>query len=352
MRGYRLERGLCVHCTIVSYDLLIFRYWIIGDGKQGKEGGKGAGEGKRAKRVRARWGGRGWDVKYLHHPHSLVLLPVAVARKVALRSAWSPRAPSAVCSSHCSVHAQPGTREIQVCTAVQLRVRYLSSLSLSDYRVGKNREGVRVRERWEEGGKRRKSKRKAERTVTIIARAAAAGNRGIHPLLSLGLGRGRGDAKPEVAEHVSISDAGPQNAQWGEREREESRQQTQRRKEGRGVRAAHLRGREGATGGRKDGMRKAGTAAFTAMGGTGAGMAGVRGGGTRGGRGPGSQAEGGGRSPKPEVVHTLVTRPSRRRELGASRPSVVQKAGRTRSRERGAQRKGARAHLAMYAELG
>jgi hypothetical protein len=67
----------------------------------------------------------------------------------------------------------------------------------------------------------------------------------------------------------------------------QSGEQTRGIEEGRGVRAAHPRGREGAAGGRKDGVRKASTAPFNAstnMGGAGAGMAGVRGGGARGGR--------------------------------------------------------------------
>jgi hypothetical protein len=97
------------------------------------------------------------------------------------------------------------------------------------------------------------------------------------------------------------------------------------------MRAAHPRGREGAAEGRKDGMRKAGTAAFTAstdMGGTGAGMTGVRGGGARSGRG--RRAEGGGRSPTPDArsprwYHALVTRASGCEELGMSRRSVAPK---------------------------
>jgi hypothetical protein len=63
--------------------------------------------------------------------------------------------------------------------------------------------------------------------------------------------------------------------------------------------------REGAVGGRKDGRQNAGTGASTAStdtGGARAGKAGVRVGGARGGRGPGRRAEGGGRSPKPEML--------------------------------------------------
>ncbi|KAJ7800169.1 hypothetical protein B0H13DRAFT_1932723, partial [Mycena leptocephala] len=159
-------------------------------------------------------------------------------------------------------------------------------------------------------------------------------------------------------QNANISDARVQNVQWEERESGESgeqtqtqsEEQTQRRKEGRGVQAAHPRGCEGAARDRKDGVRKASTAAFTAstnMGGTGAGMAGVRGGGARSGRGGEQREEGKARHLTPEARDA-----SGCEKFGATRPSVVQKVGRTRRRERGAQRKGARALLAMYAELG
>ncbi|KAJ7849760.1 hypothetical protein B0H13DRAFT_2284982 [Mycena leptocephala] len=106
--------------------------------------------------------------------------------------------------------------------------------------------------------------------------------------------------------------------------------------------------REGAVGGRKDGRQNAGTGASTAStdtGGARAGKAGVRVGEARGGRGPGRRAEGGGRSPTPDArstrwYHALVTRASGCGELGASRTSVTPKMGRTRRKDRKAQRKG------------
>jgi hypothetical protein len=183
--------------------------------------------------------------KYLHHPHSLVLLPVAVTRKVALQSAWSPRAPSAVCSSHCSVDAQPGRRGIQVCTAVRARALVIISFIIG--LSGREKQGRGAREeRWEEGGKR-EGKGKGKRTLIIIARAAAAGNRGIHPLLSLGLGRGRENAKHKVAERISISDARPQNTQWGGRESGDSGEQTQTER-GANINAKNRRGEGSASG--------------------------------------------------------------------------------------------------------
>jgi hypothetical protein len=47
-----LERAYALHCTIVSYDLLIFQYRIIGEGKKGRERGRARvrRDGKRAGR--------------------------------------------------------------------------------------------------------------------------------------------------------------------------------------------------------------------------------------------------------------------------------------------------------------